>query len=356
MNVVCAVVLLSLSMAAATSARGLGNENREGKEQSSTERSPATERSTDVSGAVVDATGGAVSGANVTLTVIRGSGVPSTVTGANGTFAFYDLPPGWYSIGVKAQFFEPYTSATFSLAGQEGFQLSTIVLSVAGVSTVVDVRPTSVIAAEQLRAEEKQRLFGAVPDFYTSYVWNAAPLNTKQKFSLAARAGFDPMAFVGTSVGASIEQARNSHSEYGQDVDGYAKRWAALFATGRASDFLGRAVFPSLFHQDPRYFYQGSGSAWSRIGHSVGYAVAARSDSGHVVPNYSSVLSSISSGALSNLYYPASSRGVGLIFTNAAIGIAERAGRNLVREFLLKRLTRDVPGNGKSTTSDHDPR
>jgi hypothetical protein len=339
MHIVCTVVLLSLSTAAAATAQ-----------------SPIREGSANVSGTVLDVTGAAVSDADVTLTKIDGSGVRSTATGANGTFAFYEPPAGSYFISVKARFFQPYTSAPFTLAAQTAFQVSTIVLSVAGISTAVDVRPTEVVAAEQMRAEEKQRLFGAIPDFYTSYVWNAAPLSTKQKFSLAARTGFDPMAFIGISLAAGIEHARNSYSEYGQGGEGYAKRWGALFATERTSDFFGRAVFPSLFHQDPRYFYQGSGSTWSRIGHAVGYAVVARSDSGRVMPNYSSLLSSISSGALSNLYYPASSRGAGLIFANAAIGIAERAGRNLVREFILKRFTHNVPGDGKPAISNDNPR
>jgi hypothetical protein len=105
------------------------------------------------------------------------------------------------------------------------------------------------IAAEQIRAEEKQRIGGFLPDFYTSYVYNGAPLTTKQKFSLATRGTFDPVAMLGVALAAGIEQANNSYAGYGQGAAGYGKRFAAKFVDGRSSDYLTHAVFPALLHQ-----------------------------------------------------------------------------------------------------------
>ncbi len=315
-----------------------------------------TTETASVSGTVLDASGAVVAGADVTVTERDGSTVRSTVTGANGTFALTGLPGGSYALAITAQGFQPYTSATFTVTAQQAVHVASLVLSIAAISTTVDVRPTEVIAAQQMRAEEKQRILGAIPNFYTSYVWNAAPLNTAQKFSLASRAAIDPMSFIGTSLGAGIEQASHAYPGYGRGLEGYGRRWGASFADEQTRELLSRAVFPSLFHQDPRYFYQGSGSTWSRIRHAVGDAFVARSDMGHLMPNYSYLLSSISAGALSNLYYPASSRGVGLVFTNAAIGMVGRAGQNLVREFIAKHLTTHVPGRpGKAATSSENP-
>jgi len=48
---------------------------------------------------------------------------------------------------------------------------------------------------------------------------------------------------------------------------------------GRSSDFLTHAVFPSLFHQDPRYYYQSYGTFKSRLVHALGSAFVTRSDS-----------------------------------------------------------------------------
>jgi hypothetical protein len=47
------------------------------------------------------------------------------------------------------------------------------------------------------------------------------------------------------------------------------------------------------------------------------------------------------------LYYPHADRGIGLVFTNAAIGIAGKAGGTIIREFFSKRITTNVPSNGK---------
>ena len=153
---------------------------------------------------------------------------------------------------------------------------------------------------------------------------------------------------LGVGIAAGIEQANNSFAGYGQGAAGYSKRFAAKeFADGRSSDFLTHAVFPALFHQDPRYYYQGSGSVKSRIAHAVTSAFVARSDTGRPVPNYSYFLGDLSAGALSNLYYPKANRGANLVFTNAAVGLAGRIGTNLIREFLSRQLSTNVTGNGK---------
>jgi hypothetical protein len=214
----------------------------------------------------------------------------------------------------------------------------------------VMVRPTDLIAAEQIKAAEKQRLMGVIPNFYTSYIYDATPLTWKQKFSLAARGTFDPAAFIGVGFAAGIEQANNSFAGYGQGASGYAKRYAAKFVDGRSSDLLTHALFPSLFRQDPRYYYQGSGRFKSRLAHAVGSAFVTRSDRGRIEPNYSYLLGDVSAAALSNLYYPEANRGVHLVFTNAAVGLAGRVGGNLIREFLSKRLTTNATGDGRPPT------
>jgi Carboxypeptidase regulatory-like domain len=309
-----------------------------------------------VSGTIIDSSGAVVAGAAVSLLRNGEAQVTSVPSGADGGFTFGNLSPGSFVITVTTNGFQQANSANVALTENQTYHVPNIVLAVAGTSTEVVVRPTEVIAAQQMKAEEKQRLLGIVPDFYVSYVWDAAPLNTKQKFSMELRDIFDPTTFIGVSIGAGIQQARNTFPGFGQGAAGYGKRWGALFANGRTSDFLSRAVFASMFHQDPRYFYQGSsGSTWSRTKHAVGYAFVARSDSGHVMPNYSYFLGTVCAGALSNVYYPDSSRGAGLVFENAALGFAGRSAQNLAHEFLFKHLTKHVPGKGKPSNGTGNP-
>ena len=306
-------------------------------------KSLLTEGSASVAGTVLDLSGASVPGADVTLIPRDGTQTRTMESESNGEFDFVKILPGSYLLMVNAKGFAVFTSAEFDLTMQQAYQIPDISLSLASTSMEVTVRPIELIAAEQIRAEERQRLVGVIPNFYTSYVYDAAPLTSKQKFSLAVRGTFDPVSILGVGFAAGIEQATNAFAGYGQGVAGYSKRFAAKFVDGRTSDMLTHAVFPSLLHQDPRYYYLGSGSVRTRLWHAVGSAFITRTDSGGTAPNYSYLLGDVSAAALSNLYYPQANRGVGLVFTNAAVGLAGRVGGNIFREFLSKHLTTNVP-------------
>jgi len=295
---------------------------------------------------VLDVSGASVSGAQVNLMHEDGTELHMMESEADGGFNFTKIPPGSYLVIVNAKDFATFTSAEFAIAEQQIYEVPNVSLSVAAANMAVTVHPTEFIAAEQIRAAEKQRLMGVIPNFYTSYTFDAAPLTAKQKFLFAVRGTFDPVSMVGVAFGAGIEQATNAYAGYGQGAAGYGKRFAAKFADGRSSDFLTHAVFPSLLHQDPRYYYLGSGSVKARLAHAVGSAFFTRTDNGLTAPNYSYFLGDFGSAALSNLYYPRANRGAGLVFTNAAVGLAGRIGGNILREF-SKRLTTNASGTGK---------
>jgi hypothetical protein len=268
----------------------------------------------------------------------------SVTSSAEGKFAFQNVPPGTYFITVHLKGFRPYTSPKFTLAAGQTVEVPRVQLSIAPVKTEVVVRPTSVIAQRQMKTEEKQRVIGIFPNFYTSYVWNAAPLNTRQKFSLSMRDLFDPVSLLGVAWTAGIEQATGTFAGYGSGAAGYGRRFGAALGDELIGGFLSEAVFPSVFDQDPRYFYQGSGSFKSRFIHAISWSVIARSDKGRSMPDYSDMLGDLAAGGISNLYYPRANRGVALVFANFGIGIASRAGEGLFQEFVLEHFTRHVPG------------
>jgi Carboxypeptidase regulatory-like domain len=190
-----------------------------------------------------------------------------TVTsGLEGAFAFNNVPPGTYLATIQAKGFLPYTSGNFRVAAGQAVQLSRIQLSIAAMRIVV--RPTEEIAEMQMKAEEKQRVAGIIPDFYTSYVWNAAPLNTRQKISLSTCDLFDPASLLSVAAIAGIEQAAGTF-RFGSGAAGYGKRFGAALGDELIGGFLDQAVFPSMFHQDPRYFYMGSGSVKSCLIHAL---------------------------------------------------------------------------------------
>jgi hypothetical protein len=316
---------------------GVGAGTAPGQEQDRDDREAAT-----IAGSVLDPSGGAVGAALVTLTFTDGTPSRTATSGIDGRFTFVHVAAGSHVVTVQAQGFAPFATPPFTLTSRGEVTLPPITLSLGDVSASVTVRPIEAVAEEQIKAQEKQRLFGVVPNFYVTYIPDAAPLASRQKFSLASRHTFDWTSFAGATVSAAVQQGVDAHSGFGRGASGYAKRWAASFATERSNDLLSHYVFASLFHQDPRYFYQGTGTTPSRLRHALSYALAARSDSGKLMPNYAYLLGGVGAAALSNAYYPRQERGTGLILTNAALGVVSRAAQAVVQEFVARRLTTNV--------------
>lgn len=188
-------------------------------------------------------------------------------------------------------------------------------------------------AEDQLRQQEHQRIMGVIPNFNTTNLQNAAPLSPGQKFRLAFRGAIDPFQFVAAGALAGYGQATDDNAAYGQGAQGYAKRYGAAYADSADGVLWGNAIFPSLLHEDPRYFRKGSGGVWSRVFYAVSTTVRTKDDNGKWGWNYANVLGNVTAGGISNLYYPSSNRGVGLTLEGAATVTAEGALGSLGVEF-----------------------
>jgi hypothetical protein len=308
---------------------------------------PPAETARRISGRIVDRTGTGVAEAKITL---DGGGRPSALeilSDSEGQFNFPGVSPGAFHLTIAAAGF---ANQEFSgELGAEDFTVPVITLPLASVVTEVRVVPPQVeIAEAQIKEQEKQRALGFIPNYYVSYVADAAPLAPKQKFELAWKTMVDPVSFAITGGVAGVQQARNDFSGYGQGAEGYAKRYGAAYANFATSTLIGSAVFPSLFKQDPRYFYKGTGSKRSRVMYALATSVVCKGDNGHWQANYSAILGGLAAAGLSNLYYPPKDRnGPALTFENALIGIGATAAANLFQEFVVRKLTPNLPA--------HDP-
>jgi hypothetical protein len=166
-------------------------------------------------------------------------------------------------------------------------------------------------AEQQLKQEEHQRVFGVMATFNTTRDRDAIPLTSKEKYQLFFKSASDPWPFVLTAFGAGIDQAENSFPQYGQGVEGYAKRWGAGYTDYFTGNLLGNAVLTSLLKEDPRYFQKGTGSPISRILWAATATVWCKRDNGTWGPNYANVAGNLMGAAVSNFYYPANDRTVG---------------------------------------------
>jgi hypothetical protein len=200
----------------------------------------------------------------------------------------------------------------------------------------MDSRAASV---EQVKIAEQQRVLKVFPNFYSSFDWNAPSMLPKQKYRLAARTLIDPVTFLTTGAIAGAEQYQNVFPSFGGGLEGYGKRYGAAYATHASGELLTRAVFPSVFHIDPRYFIMGNGSKKARATHAILTTFVTRGDNGSRRVNFPEILGVFSAAALSNAYFPAQERGINLVLINGFGDIGGDMLDNLVREFVLNRFT-----------------
>jgi Carboxypeptidase regulatory-like domain len=297
-----------------------------------------------VRGTVIDVKGADVAGANVKLTRQDQAVSQEMMTDDDGQFSFQNVAPGAFKLAITAAGFAAQT-VSGKLGTGENCTVPQITLSVATYVAEVTVELTPIeIAQGQIEDQEKQRLFGVIPNFYVSYVHNAVPLTPRQKFQLAWKSTIDPVSFGVTGVIAGVQQATDQFKGYGQGAQGYGKRYGASYADLVTGTYIGGAILPSLLKQDPRYFYKGTGTVRSRVLYAMANAVMCKGDNGHWQPAYSGIMGSLAAGGISNLYYPEGDRGdAALTFENMLIGIGETAAVNVLQEFVLKKFTPNVP-------------
>jgi hypothetical protein len=262
-------------------------------------------------------------------------------TNGDGEFTFVNVPAGAFTLTVSSDGFATQTLSGVLKPGAT-FDAQNVVLLMKETTSVVRVSAAhqEEIAEEQIHMEETQRVLGVLPNYYVVYDRNPVPLTTRQKYELAWKSNIDPYTFLLNGAFAGIQQAANTFAGYGQGAQGYAKRFGANYADTFISTEIGGAILPSLFKQDPRYFYKGTGSIRARAAYAIANAVICKGDNMRWQFNYSGILGGLAAGGIANLYYPASDRsGVALTFENMGIGIGETAVQNLFEEFVIKKLT-----------------
>ena len=293
-----------------------------------------------VSGTVTDVDNDLIPGATVVLESPALREHLTVVANDNGAFDFNNLKAGvQYCLTISAHGFSTWTSSSFILHPGQFLILTDGKLKFAGETSSVNVYASSEqIAVEQVRVEEQQRVLGFIPNFWVAYGHNAVPLTAKLKFNVALKASTDPVIFLGAASMAAVNQAAD-RLDYVQGAKGYGQRLGVAYTDVFVNLIIGSAILPSIFRQDPRYFYQGSGTTRSRALHALSSPFICKGDNGRWQPNYSSIGGDLATGAISNIYYPASNRGPGLVFEGTLISTGGRIIEGLMQEFILRRLT-----------------
>jgi Carboxypeptidase regulatory-like domain len=315
-----------------------------------------------VIGTVLDQAGSPASGAVVRLTSEDKSFSQEVLSGNNGQFSFSNVTPGPFKLSVSAEKFGNQ-EVSGELASGQTYVAPPIVISIATLVTEVKVAWDPVeVATEEVKEQEQQRVLGFIPNFYVTYQQDAAPMTTKLKFQLAWRSSTDPVTILGTGFLAGLQQAADQYPEFGQGAEGYGKRFGTTYADIFASTFLSGAVFPSLLKQDPRYYYQGTGSTRSRLVHAVLNSVECKGDNGRWQVNYSNIAGQFAGAAIFSTIYPNTNSGM-FTLSNGFMRLGEGSLSGVLQEFAFRKLTktkqqatnRSVPADMTAIASDLVP-
>ena len=316
---------------------------------------PAPQAGT-VNGTVIDVNGDIVPGAIVVLDDSVPADRRAVAANDNGFFTVAGLRPATpWRLTVSAPGFADWVAPPVTLTPGQFVYLTNIQLKLAQVVTTVNaiVSPEE-IATEQVHAEEKQRVAGFIPNFYVVYDPNAAPLTARLKFQLALRTAIDPVTIAGVALVSATDQAGDVPN-FQEGAEGYGQRVGANYLNGFTDIMIGGALLPSLLHQDPRYFYQGTGTKKSRILHAISSPIVTRGDNGRPEPNISSIGGDLASAAIANSYYPASNRGPELLLSTALINAGARMTNGLIQEFVLRGITTGSRDHGAFAQAEPQP-
>jgi hypothetical protein len=197
---------------------------------------------------------------------------------------------------------------------------------------------------------ESHRILGILPDYRSSpSLTNYEPLTSKEKFKIAGQDSFDRGTIILAAMFGGLGQLKNSNPSFGQGVPGFARYFGASYADYVIGDYMTEGIYPTILHQDPRYFRRGAGNKWSRLGYAMGQIFWTHKDSGGMQFNYSEILGNSTAVAISNAYYPdnrtasqAVSRLGVQLGVDMASNILKEFAPELNRMFSHRRHTKDV--------------
>lgn len=201
------------------------------------------------------------------------------------------------------------------------------VLSIAVLTVAVVMR------AQQADDDQSKRMFGIIPNFRTSpSLMDYKPLTAGQKFKMASQDAFDRGTFLLAAASAGEAQLSKSNPSFGDGMGAYGHYYATAFADWSIGDYMTEAVFPTLLHQDPRYFRKGTGSAKSRLGYAIWQIFWTHTDSGGKTFNFSEIVGNSAAVAISQAYYPENRSGANAV-SKFGIQVGVDMASNIMKEF-----------------------
>jgi hypothetical protein len=188
-----------------------------------------------------------------------------------------------------------------------------------------------------------KRILWIIPNYLTyPLLADYKPITPREKFKIATSDSFDRGTVILAGAFAGAGQLSNSSPAFGQGVAGYGRYFGAAYTDLVVGNYMTEAVFPTLLHQDPRYFRRGTGSGLSRLEYAMGQIFWTHTDAGGMQFNYSEIIGNSAGVAISTLYYP-DGRDVSRAVSRLGIQIGDDMLSNVLKEFWPD-IHRKLPG------------
>lgn len=162
---------------------------------------------------------------------------------------------------------------------------------------------------QALEGKQTKRILGIIPNFRSvSADEKLPPVSTHDKFTLMLEDSFDYSSFIYVGLLSGISEAENSYPEFRSGGPAYSRYYWHSFADTLDGNLMTEFVYPTVTHEDPRYYTLGRGGFPKRAGYAISRLLVTRSDSGGRTPNISEIVGNGSAAGIASLYYPSPER------------------------------------------------
>jgi hypothetical protein len=191
-------------------------------------------------------------------------------------------------------------------------------------------------SGEQLQHKpppQPKRILGIMPNYRAVSAGEIPPPPTsREAFMVATRNSFDYSAFVFVGITSLLAEGTNAHSQLGKGVPGYWAYYWRGYLDKTDGNYWVDWVFPTVLHQDERYYAKGEGGVINRSVYAATRILITPDYHGKNTLNVSELLGRGVSQAISLSYYPSKTQTVTGFTEKYAYALSRDAITNVFRE------------------------
>jgi len=158
------------------------------------------------------------------------------------------------------------------------------------------------------------------------------PPTPKQALWIATQNSFDYSSFVFVGITSVMAEGADAHPQLGKGLSGFGRYYWRGLVDKTDGNYLVIFAFPTIFHQDERYFAKGEGGFWKRSIYAASRILITPDYHGHDSFNASELLGRGVAEGISAAYYPRKTRTVGALASKFGYALGRDALTNVFRE------------------------